>query len=92
MTSPKFKNGDIIQPIAGKKTSNHMYLDKLISCKVESSSATSYGKREITVRITEGVSKSKWSTYYTIKNNVMTVFEDAFELMNNSQKGLYEIY
>ena len=92
MASAKFKTGDIIQPIAGKKTSNHMYLDKLISCQVENNSSPSYGKREITVRIIEGVSKGKWSTYNTIKGNVMAVFEDAFELVNDPKKELYEVY
>lgn len=92
MASAKFKIGDIIQPIAGKKTSNHMYLDKLISCQVETNSSFSYGKREITVRITEGVSKGKYSSYDTIKGNVMTVFEDAFELVNDPKKELYEVY
>jgi hypothetical protein len=92
MASAKFKTGDIIQPIAGKKTSNHMHLDKLVSCQVETNSPLNYGKREITVRITEGVSKSSWSTYNTIKGNVMTVFEDAFELINDPKKELYEVY
>jgi hypothetical protein len=92
MASAKFKTGDIIKPIAGKKTSNHMYLDKLISCRVESCSILSYGKREITVKITEGVAKGNWTTYNTIKGNVMTVFEDAFELVNDCKKELYEVY
>lgn len=85
----KFKTGDTIKPIAGKKTSNSYRLENIIIAEVTRLPTYSYcGKTEIGIRLIKGSSRSGYN--YAGPGDYFTVFTDAFELANNTED--YEIY
>jgi len=89
MAAPKFKNGDLIRPIPGKKTSREIKLSKLIKLEVLRVDPESYGKRELHVKIREGSTSTTYRNYKP--GDTISIYEDAFELCDPAEPE-YEIF
>jgi len=89
---PKFKKGDIIKPIVGKKQSNYMQLKDVEELVVINPDLSpSYTKKLMHVSVQKGVvmNNMNYSTYH--KGDRIQVYEDAFELVVKPEED-YEIY
>jgi len=83
----KFKVGDIIKPIKGKKTSNRRGIKYIFKAKVTRLGLSSYGKAYIDIEVLEG----KSDKYDGTPGRKMSLYEDAFELYDACGDN-YEIY
>jgi len=89
MSIPKFKEKDRIKPIQGKLTSNGVRLKNLIEIEVVTVFHSSYGKRELKVKIIEGSASTAYGNYR--KGEFTSIYEDAFELCSPKEPE-YDIY
>ena len=89
MAAPKFKNGDLIRPIPGKKTSCNIKLSKLVKLEIKQVKGEWCGKRELEVRIIEGSATTTYRTYGP--GSTISIYEDAFELCDPVEPE-YEIF
>jgi len=85
----KFKVGDIVKPIHGKKTSNNHLLKDFLKAEVMKVNRSSYGKRVLTIKLIEVPKKPSYHWY--IPNREINIFEDAFELWAQGEPE-YDIY
>jgi len=86
----KFKVGDILSPIKGKRTSNDYKLEKLLEVEVISISQVSYGKTYMTVKIIKGNCTVNYGSNYK-EGSRISVYTDAFQLINEREPE-YEPY
>lgn len=92
MKAPKFKIGDVVRPIKGKKSSNTQSLQNLVTAIVSGTNRQIYNnKREIAVTISKGTSKRLWISQPHKAGDRIFVYEDAFELVD-SEDDTYEVY
>lgn len=89
MPASKLKNGDLIKPIPGKKTSCNIKLSKLIKLEVLKVKGEWCGKREIEVKIIEGSTSCTYRVYNP--GDHLIIYEDAFELCEPAEPE-YEIF
>jgi len=87
----KFKKGDILKPIKGKRSSNYICLEHIKEVVVISETNTNYVKNMIKVCMRDGIAydSANYTTYY--KNNSFHIYDDAFELLIPEEEN-YEIY
>lgn len=87
----KFKKGDILRPIEGKKSSNYIVLKDIKEVIVIHEASTTYSKNLIRVIMIDGSAfdSSLWNNYY--KNDSFYIYDDAFELVNPPTQD-YDIF
>ena len=91
MADPKFKIGDRVRPIPGKKQSNNKTLKGLIELVITDPSFYGDYKRMIKAKIIRGYSEDnmRYNSYYVSQE--IDLFEDCLELIEPEEED-YEIY
>jgi hypothetical protein len=81
----KFKVGDILSPIKGKKVSNFNQISTIIRAEVVQLHNCSYKKYLVQIKLLEG-----YSGYYRVGKR-LNVYNDGFELFIEGEQD-YQIY